>query len=168
MDDGEVGLEGYKVYWKDRRNQRGGRVLVYVPESFLSWRRIDLETEGIEAIWIEIRFQKREILMCTAYHPPGARQAVIERICEMCEVATQEGKEMVVLGDFNCNVLHPDSYTQVLMLAADVCNLKQLITTPTRITSNSESLIDLLLVTHPDRFLQVGCLEVTDSDHLMI
>ena len=34
VDDGEVGLEGYR---KDRRNQRGGGVLVYVPESFLSW-----------------------------------------------------------------------------------------------------------------------------------
>ena len=83
-------------------------------------------------------------------------------------MATQEGKEMVVVGDFNCNVLHPDSCTEELMPAADVCNLKQLITTPTHITSNSESLIDLLLVTHPDRFPQVGCLEVTDSDHLMI
>ena len=99
--------------------------------------------------------------MCTAYRPPRASWPVIERICEMFKVATQEGKEMVVMGDFNCNVLHPDSCTQELMLAADVCNLKQLITTPTRITSNSESLIDLLLVTHPDRFLQVGCLEVT-------
>ena len=105
--------------------------------------------------------------MCTAYRPPGASWAVIERICEMFEVATQEGKEMVVMGDFNCNVLHPDSCTQELMLAADICNLKQLITT-TCITSNSESLIDLLLVTHLDRFLQVGCLEVTDSDHLMV
>ena len=103
----EVGLEGYR---KDRRNQRGGGVLVYVPESFLSWRRIDLEMEGIEAIWIEIRFQKREVLMCTAYCPPGASRAVIGRICEMFEVATQEGKEMVVMDDFNCNVLHPDSY----------------------------------------------------------
>ena len=122
-----------------------------MPESFSSWRRIDLETEGIEAIWIEIRFQKREVLMCTAYRPPGASRPVIERICEMFEVATQEGKEMVVMGDFNCNVLHPDSCTQELMLAVDVCNLKQLITTPTHITSNSESLIDLLLVTHSDR-----------------
>ena len=65
-----------------QEESRGGGVLVYVPESFLSWRRIDLEMEGIEAIWIEIRFQKREVLMCTAYCPPGASQAVIERICE--------------------------------------------------------------------------------------
>ena len=101
--------------------------------------------EGIETIWIEIRFQKRKVLMCTAYCPPGASRAVIERNCEMFEVTTQEGKEMVDMGDFNCNVLHPDSYTQELMLAADVCNLKQLITTPTCITSNSESLIDLSL-----------------------
>ena len=56
VDDGEVGLEGYKVYRKDRRNQRGERVLIYVPESFSCWRRIDLEMEGIAAIWIEIRF----------------------------------------------------------------------------------------------------------------
>ena len=139
-----------------------------MPESFSSWRRLDLEMEGIEVIWIEIRFQKKEVLMCTAYRPPGASWVVIERICEMFEGATQEGKEMIVMGNFNCNVLHPESCTQELMLAADVCNLKHLITTPTHITSNSEPLIDLLLVTHPDSFLQIGCLEVTDSGHLMI
>ena len=29
--------------------------------------------------------------MCTVYHPPGASHAVLEQICEMFEVAAQEG-----------------------------------------------------------------------------
>ena len=34
---------------------------------------------------------RREILMCTVYHPPVASHAVLEQICEMFEVAAQEG-----------------------------------------------------------------------------
>ncbi len=53
------------------------------------------------------------------------------------------------------------------MMTADACSLKQLVTEPTRITSASKSLIDLMFVSHPDTFTQVGCRDVTNSDHRM-
>lgn len=55
---------------------------------------------------------RREILMCTVYHPPGASHTVLEQICEMFEVAAQRVcKEMVIMSDFNCNVLNTDLHS---------------------------------------------------------
>ena len=166
--DGEVSLKGYTLYRKDRGIGWGGGILVYVPELLLSWRRPDLECEGVEAIWVELRFLKRKVLMCTVYRPLNSDHTVIERMCNMFEVACQEGTDLVISEDFNCNLLRPDSCTRELLTTAEVCNLRQLVKEPTRITSSSESLIDLLFVSHPDCFKHVGCMEVTDSDHLMV
>ena len=57
--------------------------------------------------------------------------------------------------------------TMDLLTSIEECNLKQL---PTRVTNHSQSLIDLLLVSHPqpDKDKKVGCIPLTDSDHMMI
>jgi len=45
----------------------------------------------------------------------------------MFEEATQDdiGSQLVIMGDFNCNVLHPNPCTQELLMTADACGLKQ-------------------------------------------
>ena len=67
-------------------------------------------------------------------------------------------------GDFNCNLLHPNSVAQDLLATA---NLKQLVMEPTRVTDQTETMIDLLFSSHPHLFMKVGCTDLTDSDHLM-
>lgn len=47
-------------------------------------------------------------------------------------------------------------------------NLTQLITEPTRITSRSQSLLDWILVSHPNRFLRSGVMSDCFSDHSII
>ena len=37
----------------------GGGVLVYVSEALKSCRRVDLEKDDVEAVWIELRFQMK-------------------------------------------------------------------------------------------------------------
>ena len=53
--------------------------------------------------------------------------------------------------------------TMDLLTCIEECNLKQ-----TCVTNHSQSLIDLLLVSHPDKVKKVGCIPLTDSDHMMI
>ena len=86
----------------------------------------------------------------------------------MMELAVREGKEEVIAGDFNCNLLHPNSVAQDLLATAEECNLKQLVMEPTRVTDRTETMIDLLFSSHPHSFMKVGCTDLTDSDHLMI
>ena len=52
VDDGEVGLVGYRVYIRKIGADKGSWSPCYVPNSLLSWRRVDLEMEGTEVVWI--------------------------------------------------------------------------------------------------------------------
>ena len=50
----------------------GGGVLVNASEALKSCRRVDLEKDDVETVWIELRFQMKEVLCCIVYRPPGA------------------------------------------------------------------------------------------------
>ena len=54
----------------------------------------DLELEDVEAVWVEIKVKKSNVLLCMIYHPPNAGCLVMEAVCKMMEAAVQEGKEI--------------------------------------------------------------------------
>ena len=74
----------------------------------LSVRR-DLEDEVIEALWIEVKVRKRRVLICNLYRPPGAPMVWMDSLAAMVESTVQEKIDVVMMGDFNCNMLCPDS-----------------------------------------------------------
>ena len=62
-----------------------------------------------------------------------------------------ESKVLLLLGDMDINLLKPDeNNTQKLMHVLDSVNLVQIITTPTRVTAKSETLIDHICTSNPD------------------
>ena len=81
-----------------------------------------------------------------------------------------EQKDVVLMGDCNCNMLKPQPSvaTRELLTSTKELNMRQLISTPTRVTNHSASHIDLLFTTNPDIFSSVGTASVTGSDHQMI
>ena len=59
-----------KLYRRDR-NRNGDGVAVYVSEDVKSVRRIDLEDEGIEAWWIQVKMRRLHVFICYVYGWPG-------------------------------------------------------------------------------------------------
>lgn len=72
VSDAEVSVSGFCIYRKDR-DRRGGGIAVYVATDVGCVRRRDLEEEGIEALWLEIKMKKMQILVCNVYRPPNVR-----------------------------------------------------------------------------------------------
>ena len=71
ISDDMIKIHNYIFERKDRQLKKGGGILVYIKENILYIRRKDLESESIEAIWIEICFCKtKSFLMCFIYRPP--------------------------------------------------------------------------------------------------
>ena len=70
--------------------------------------------------------------------------------------------EMIILGDFNKTWLDKSSGKDKKF------NLTQIIKEPTRITPKSQSLLDWILVTHPERSVEAGILSDCLSDHSVI
>ena len=48
-------MEEYTLYRRDRGSQGHGGVFLYVPNVLRSFRRPDLEHDGIEAVRVELR-----------------------------------------------------------------------------------------------------------------
>jgi len=70
------------------------------------------------------------------------------------------------MGDFNKNLLLPQSsLKESLYCLCRVSGLQQLITAPSRLSINSQSLLDLILVSDCGMISQTGVLNVAISDH---
>ena len=142
----------------DRCDRPGGGVVVYVRDSFFCKRRSDLELQGLEAVWVEIRVKSRNILIGGFYRPPNSNTGYFELINESIDRAYNTNiVDIIILGDFNFNmsVNNKNKMTELLQ----EFNLKQLITEPTHFTENSSSLIDLILVRNNSNILSSGVID---------
>ena len=86
----------------------------------------------------------------------------------MLEASASEGKELILLGDFNCDVSGRHPLQAGFADLAIELNLSQLITEPTRVTEISSTTIGLLFSTNASQFVQSGCVHTSLSDHHMI
>ena len=88
IPDGEVTIPSYNLYRRDRRSSGG--VLVYVPERCGSKRRLDLEDDEIECVWVELRLNKRTILLGNMYRLPNAHSNLLANFEAMMERVAAE------------------------------------------------------------------------------
>ena len=102
------------------------------------------------------------LLTGVVYYPLVTSASLTKEICGMLEIVSQDGNEVVIMGDFNTNMLSSKARHFQLLTTSYQCNLRQLVTKPTRITCNSRTLIDLLFVSHPENFERTGCVEALD------
>ena len=82
----------------------------------------------------------------------------------------QENKEVIILGDFNCDLLSStiSNHTRKFLDLIEVFQFDQAITQPTRITQNSETLIDVALTNCSENIMNSGVVHVGISDHSLI
>ena len=156
--DNEVSIPGYQLFRRDRtvndpNNDHGG-VACYVRDSLPVTHRTDLNVDGIEALWIEVKPKyAKPILVCTFYSQPSAYVEYFKRFDE--KVQSINNDDVIILGDFNLDVLSDNTFKKV----NDFCinnQFTQLIDEPTRVTESTSTLIDLICVCKPE--------EVTKSE----
>ena len=78
-------------------------------------------------------------------------------------------KEIVVLGDFNCDYTPGTTTKEVreLKFVTEMHQLQQMIDLPTRVTSHSKTIIDLFYTSKPELY-KCGVIQTSLSDHYMI
>ena len=114
---------------------------------------------------------KRSLLLGNIYRPPNATTATtafFNDLEAMLEKVATQCKGVVLMGDLNINLLTKSGLAERIDLIASENSLIQLVSTPTRITNQTMSLLDLLYTTTPDLFLNTGSVDFTNSNHFMI
>lgn len=146
--DSELEISGYQLFRRDR-GSKGGGLLVYARNDVEVVRRPDLESPTIESLWIEVCPPKsHSFLVGVLYRPPTASNHAVKDYMFTLESGLQQaaarGKEVIILGDLNCDLLAKRNNTSVEcrqlkgLLRSE--NFTRLIHQPTRITRDSQTL----------------------------
>ena len=71
----EISVQGYDLFRNDRKNKRGGGVCIYIKSSLTVKDRGDLISEfDIEAVIVELKCKKTDLLISCIYRPPNSDQ----------------------------------------------------------------------------------------------
>ena len=174
VTNAEVEIEGFKLTRLDRLGKTGGGVCVYSKSSIKvkCLKNITGISEfGFHQLWMLIQLRKlRSILLCVTYRPDYCPTSTFHDIfMENYIHALTLGKEIIVVGDLNCDLLKPDSPEAMSLL--DFCtsvNQTQLIKEPTRVTETSSSLIDIIMTSNVSLVENHGVALSHISDHYLI
>ena len=112
----------------------------------------------------------RPFLVSTWYKPPNSPLDLFNDFENLIGEIDGSNRELYLVGDMNTNLLTgiADSNSSKLINVCEVFGLRQLITEPTRVTAQSQSLIDLCITNTPDKIVRSGVLPLGISDHSLV
>jgi hypothetical protein len=165
--DNVVQIPNFSFVRKDRPNRAGGGLLVYISDRVTYKRRLDIEADNVESVWIQVCVPNhRPQLICFVYRvgtQPVEWYSLFER---QLEIASGVTDEVFILGDMNLDYLKPKEINVIWKDGiVPTYNLKQLVNVPTRVTSESSTLIDHIYSSKDSLISELYVPEIALSDH---
>ena len=103
--DRELHIDRYEIYRNDRDNSGGG-IAMYVRSNLPHHCREDITDPNLEILGIEItpNHARSYVVLCW-YRPPtsGIDNTKYEALTKILEKIDAEGKEIILIGDKNCD-----------------------------------------------------------------
>ena len=130
-----------------------------------------IANDEFEILSIDIKKPHSKTFNVTAaYRPPSCTSGFFEALEAIVRAVDMESKEQIIIGDFNCNYLmdRNNMHLSQLKQLSSTYQFQQLINEPTRITLNSSTLIDVILINEPSRILKSGVVHIGLSDHSLV
>ena len=165
-------INGFKFLRKDRTSKHGGGVGIFVRDCFdPKVVKLPQNLTQPEMLFIELTIKNTKLVVGVIYKPPKIPYGVLATIQESLAYITTKYEHVIISGDFNINFLAPDSYPTIFfqMNVCEPFGLTQMVKDPTRVTSTTSTLIDLLLVSHSENVKKCGVIDVPGiSDHCCV
>ncbi|CAL8129757.1 unnamed protein product [Orchesella dallaii] len=179
----EIEIANYYMLRYDRLNKEGGGTVVYLhnsiqfeevvipfnPPGYVECNLLSIKKLGI-----------RPIQICIIYVPPyEINEALFEYITSLCDFLRKSNMCMVLMGDFNINLLDRTDESLKLYKIIKEFDLFQKVNVPTRIASRrlmvngcevnkvTSTLLDHIYVSNPDKF-DSGFLDFSSTDHRLV
>ena len=174
--DSDVNIPGYTFYRNDRQNGKGGGTAMYVRSSLPVFHRNDIDTQtDVESCWLEVK-SRENIIIGTIYRPPSENLNYYRNMLDLLEGISTEGKDIIILGDLNfdcldktCNqIAGIESLFDMKQIVSDVTRQALTMNNQTKQLNLTETLIDIILTTVPNRHSKTRVEKITLSDHYMI
>ena len=174
-EDDTVKLTGYNFVGRARTEGRGGGVGFLIKDNlnFQIYNPLKGKSESktFESLFIRVKLRKTAPIFGIIYRPPGhGLKDFNDEFEELTACLKNNSTEIVLLGDFNIDLLKVNEHKDTNFFYNGLISNQYLpvITKPTRITSNSKTLIDNIFCTAWS-ILQYASIIISDlSDHLPI
>ena len=128
----------------------------------------NFENDIVEALWVEINLpQTKPILVGTVYRAPDSKAEYLAKIDSLFQDYCNVYDDVIIMGDFNIDISKSCNSRKINTIAKH-SNLNQLIKDYTRVTDKTKTIIDLALVSNPDRVSSSGVHSLGLSDHNLI
>ena len=118
--------------------------------------------------------KSKPYIVITWYRPPNDPADSFNKLERILSCLDQEGKEIILLGDTNCDFAikaasqTSDTNAKHLRRIYNLLSFTQLIEEPTRVTCETATLIDHIATTCPINVSESGILKIAMSDHYMV
>ena len=166
-------LDGYSLHYASRKDKQGGGVALYILNS-LNCRSVKTFCfeDMCESIFVELTLKKNvHVLVSCIYRKPGS---CVKTFCDKFRPLLHEiikpRQTAFICGDFNVNLLKHDEHNPTRDFIDFMCNfnLKPTINKPTRITRDTQTLIDNIFTNEIMKPIETGIIISDLSDHLPI
>lgn len=162
-------IEGYNFVRFDRDRRRGGGIGMYIKNNIKY--KVILTEGNIEQLWVSFSLYKKTFALGVLYKPPEFNY--IDFLSDFESTMHNDllmYDYLIALGDFNIDQLQVDNPATISFNSLlETLNCEQIISSPTRITNNSVSLIDLIVISDSSIVADKGVLDMHGfSDHDMV
>lgn len=143
--DSELDIKDYVMVRCNSKNRHTGGVLVYVNKKInFTTTEIVINEGNYWYVVININLGHKTIYLCTFYHSPNSSHSIfLDALEDLCD--RYKNKNCVLVGDVNINYLTNNYYADKCKNLIQIYGYKQLITEPTRVSLNSNTLIDYVI-----------------------
>ncbi|KAJ8732388.1 hypothetical protein PYW07_014987 [Mythimna separata] len=154
-------VPGYRLKHVPRpatmRGGRGGGVAFYIKAGVRARVRHHSVNSDVEQMWLNLTINGKKVLIGTAYRPPWFQlSSFLDGITDSIS-AMAPYDHLVVLGDFNVNLLDVSSgKTKEFMDFLNYSSLSQVVPSPTHFVGDSSTLIDVICTDIGVRHVQVN------------
>ena len=179
-----ISIPGYHTPIRHDRpinGRHGGGCVMYISDKLMFKHQTHKQSEYYEHLWVDIMAGNRTIAVNCLYRPPNESAESHQSFCTAAEdILTQlsnyEADAKIISGDLNlgnCFCVDPVLPFKPLDNAASQLfssfGFSQLIDSPTRVTENTVSLIDLVFVQSLELVQEYGILpQIADHDGTLL
>ena len=166
-------LDGYSLHHASRKDKKGGGVALYASNHLICKQvKISSYENMYESIFIELTIDKNvHVLVSCIYRRPGCCiRAFCNELRPLLHDVIKSNQSVFICGDFNINLLKYDDHSATREFIDLMSNfsLKPTVTKPTRITRDTQTLIDNIFTNELIKPIQSGILISDISDHLPV
>ena len=140
-------IDNYRFLRQDRQNKSGGGCLIYYKENLNVIPKPELTVGTIESIWFELIINSQRLLIGNVYRAPDNYEFYNHFKTDLERIWLKRNN-ILIMGDFNADfsktsMNNAENYHgRKLQAITKSFGLINVITEPTRIAENSETLLD--------------------------